>query len=98
MISGIIGGNMKKTVYKPPNGKLLRIRFEEEDDVIKNLRITGDFFIHPEEAIVDIEEFLIGKRINVIESALKKFLLENDIIVIGFKPIDLLAALSKDGK
>ncbi len=86
---------MKKTIYKPPDGKLLRIRFDVEGDIIKSLRITGDFFIHPEEAIVDIEQFLIGKKIHIIDSALTEFLSDNNITVIGFSPIDLLSALRK---
>ena len=42
-----------QSVYKVPQGKLLKIsvEFEEKNSVIKDIRITGDFFAYPEEAI-----------------------------------------------
>ncbi len=89
---------MKKIIYKAPNGKLLRLQFDAEDDVIRNIKIAGDFYIHPEKAILDIEQFLVGKKINDIESILEKFLLNNNIIIIGFKPTDIFNALSSNKK
>ncbi len=96
--NGLIGDNMKKIIYKAPNGKLLRLQLNAEDGVIKNIKIAGDFFIHPEKAILDIERFLVGKKINDIKGALGKFLLNNNVIIIGFKPTDLFDALSNDKK
>lgn len=42
-----------RSMYKVPQGKLLKIsvEYDEENYVIKDIRITGDFFIYPEEAI-----------------------------------------------
>jgi lipoate-protein ligase A len=42
-----------QSVYKVPQGKLLKISVEynKKNDVIKNIWITGDFFAYPEEAI-----------------------------------------------
>jgi lipoate-protein ligase A len=42
-----------QSVYKVPQGKLLKIsvEFDEKNNVIKDIRITGDFFAYPEEAI-----------------------------------------------
>ncbi len=89
---------MKKIIYKAPNGKLLRVQLNAEDDIIRNIKIAGDFFIHPEKAILDIERFLVGKRINDIENILGEFLLNNNIIIIGFKPTDIFNALSNNKK
>ena len=46
-----------QSVYKVPQGKLLKISVEynKKNDVIKKIRITGDFFAYPEEAIELIE-------------------------------------------
>ncbi len=98
IINGLIGDNMEKIIYKAPNGKLLRVQLNAEDGVIKNIKIAGDFFIHPEKAILDIERFLVGKKINDIESILEEFLLNNNITIIGFKPTDLSNALSSNKK
>jgi len=45
------------SVYKVPQGKLLKISVEynKKNNVIKNIRITGDFFAYPEEAIEQME-------------------------------------------
>lgn len=42
-----------QSVYKVPQGKLLKISLEynKKNNVIKNIWITGDFFAYPEEAI-----------------------------------------------
>ena len=42
-----------QSVYKVPQGKLLKISVEynKKNNVIKNIWITGDFFAYPEEAI-----------------------------------------------
>lgn len=54
---------MKKSVYKVPNGKLLKIFLELSGNKISGLKITGDFFLYPEDAIEKIENTLIGKKI-----------------------------------
>ncbi len=79
--------------YKVPNGKLLRIETELDDDIISSIKITGDFFIHPETAIVDIEKFLTGIKIKDISDKLEKFIKEKKITLIGFSPADLADAL-----
>jgi hypothetical protein len=49
-----------QSIYKVPNGKLLKISldYDETSNVIRQIRITGDFFAYPEEAIVLIEKKL----------------------------------------
>jgi outer membrane protein assembly factor BamA len=42
-----------QSIYKVPQGKLLKIfiEYDENKNKIKDIRITGDFFVYPEEAI-----------------------------------------------
>lgn len=49
-----------KSVYKVPDGKLLKIflDYDEKDDLINGISITGDFFAYPEEGIEIIEDKL----------------------------------------
>lgn len=54
---------MKKAIYKVPNGKLLKIFLAEQEGLIASLKITGDFFLYPEENIEKLEEFFIGTRL-----------------------------------
>lgn len=60
------------SIYKVPQGKLLKIslEFDEKKNIILEIHITGDFFVYPEEAIEMLEKKL---RNMVIE---RKHLLE----------------------
>ncbi len=84
---------MEKINYKVPGGKMLRVSVEIEDCIIKFFKITGDFFIHPEKAIIDIERFLKGKHIENISAELSSFVKKNKITLIGFSPNDLQLCL-----
>lgn len=85
---------MNKKVYKAPNGKLLRVSFDLEGETIKQIRICGDFFVHPEPAIEKIEEFLSGRKIGSLEDDLNEFLNKKNIRIIGFTAADLKNILS----
>lgn len=50
---------ISQIIYKVPEGKVIRIEMEFSE-VIKSIKISGDFFLHPEEAIERIEEALAG--------------------------------------
>ena len=50
----------KKSIYKVPNGKLLKIFLEEKDGAIATIKITGDFFMYPEQRVEEIEAALAG--------------------------------------
>lgn len=64
-IAGIFAGDIMivTSECKVPGGKMIKVRVHLEDEVIKNVTITGDFFIYPEEAIEHLEEELRGQRI-----------------------------------
>ena len=59
-----------KSVYKVPNGKLLKIilDYDEKNNSINSVRITGDFFAYPEEAIEAMEDEL--KNVHLDEDSL----------------------------
>jgi lipoate-protein ligase A len=62
-----------QSVYKVPQGKLLKISVEynKKNYVIKNIRITGDFFAYPEEAI-ELMETKLRNTVLGEEQLLKK--------------------------
>ncbi len=88
-------------IYKVEGGKLLKIALEAEKGKILSIRIFGDFFLHPEEAIELIEKGLQGAELKE-ESLMEKIdsVVEgNSIQLFGFKAADLakaiMAAVSK---
>ena len=52
-----------KCTLKVPNGKMLKVRVKFEKERIESIRITGDFFIHPEDSIEDLETAFKGSRL-----------------------------------
>jgi len=73
-----------KSVYKIPNGKLLKIflEYNSENRSIDNVRITGDFFAYPEESIDIIEKKLKNTSLSrqdlteKINAVIKKYNIE----------------------
>ena len=79
-----------KAVHKVEGGKLLKITVEF-DDVIDDVKITGDFFLHPEESIKDLEKNLFGIMSDADEKTITSIL--ND--VIEEKNIQLIGVTSE---
>ena len=84
--------------YKAPGGKLLRVRLTVTEHVtpplITSLRLTGDFFMHPEEAILDLEERLVGAPLEArtLQERLQAFL-ETGVEMIGASVEDIVHLL-----
>ena len=73
---------------KEKGGKLVQVRVEVDEDEVKNVRITGDFFLHPEEVLEEIEECLVGIGVfeeeETILERLKRIIKERKAILVGF--------------
>ena len=60
-----------KASEKIANGKLVRVEADFGES-INSIKITGDFFMHPETAIEDIEEILKDINVTVQEAEIKE--------------------------
>jgi lipoate-protein ligase A len=49
---------LRSADYKAPGGKLVRVRLKEVQGQIRSVRITGDFFLVPEESLGKLEKML----------------------------------------
>lgn len=79
---------MRRAEYKVHEGKLLVAEAMIEGEKISNVKITGDFFMHPEESIKDLEESLRGAEINSVEEVIDQFFQENEITLFGVSASD----------
>ncbi len=87
---------MKKNItYKAPQGKLLRIEAEIENSVIQSIKITGDFFVHPENNLLKMEKALPGVKTDRVKETIENFVSKNKTEIVGFTPDDLQKALSQ---
>ncbi|HET7055785.1 MAG TPA: biotin--protein ligase [Thermomicrobiales bacterium] len=46
--------------FKTPGGKLVQVDFDVEDERLRNVEVTGDFFLYPEEALTAITASVEG--------------------------------------
>ena len=81
---------MLEANYKVPGGKLIKVKLSVSSEKIDQVRILGDFFLHPEETILAIEESLIHSNIdeNSIEKTIERILNESDATLIGATAAD----------
>lgn len=86
--------------YKVKNGKLLRVRMTlntgGSEATIESIAITGDFFMHPEEAIESLETLLLGTRWNAAALQEKVALFfSGEVEVIGARAEDFVHVILK---
>jgi lipoate---protein ligase len=78
-------------------GKLIRVRAEMKGEEILDVRITGDFFSIPKEAVFHLEDALRGKRLEeeTLRTAVKRFYDSERPEMPGVGPEDMVQALMK---
>jgi lipoate---protein ligase len=86
---------MKRThnVYKAQ--KLIRIalEYDERENTIKSITISGDFFVYPEEALETLEVQLIGTKLerDTLKQEIERYLKNSE--AYGFDSISLTEAI-----
>jgi hypothetical protein len=67
-------------------GKIVKINlsYKEESQIIQSIKITGDFFIHPEEVIEELEQGLCGIKLEKEDLENKMKLILEDSKIFGF--------------
>ena len=58
--------------FKTPGGKLVAVDFSIDDGELRNVQVHGDFFLHPEEALVAITGALDGVPVDLSDDELTK--------------------------
>ena len=81
--------------YKAPGGKLVRVRLTISDGRIQSAKISGDFFLIPEESLPKLEKMLEDVRLE--ESELKllvdRFFRGTGAKGLGVTPEDFVKAI-----
>ena len=94
---------MKKAAYKVKDGKMIRVSLRESGGKIGKIKITGDFFLHPEEIVEELETVLIGKplKAQVLVGSITNLMQSRDAKLLGASPEDfakcILMAGGRDG-
>lgn len=75
--------------YKTPGGKLVVVDLAVADGVLSRVRVSGDFFLYPEEALAAIDGALVGASATADHAALTTRIaaaLAPDVTMLGFSP------------
>lgn len=77
--------------------KLVRVRAELVGDRIRDISITGDFFLIPEDAILILQKKLVGAALDEddLNRRVRSFFAEGDVQMPSISPEDLVDALMK---
>jgi lipoate-protein ligase A len=84
---------MKRAEYKVPGGKLLAAEVQEKGRALARVKLVGDFFMHPEEAILGLEEALTGSPLDEIDDRVESFFAKGDITLYGVAPGDFVKVI-----
>lgn len=83
--------------FKAPGGKLLRATCRIAGSNLETVKITGDFFLHPEEDLTELEEELVGVKMEEgeIRKAVQAFFKKRKSTIIGAEPEDFVSVILK---
>lgn len=74
---------------KIPNGKFVRVDVQISDGKMSAIKITGDFFMHPEDALVEIEKRMVGLHKNDVKQKTVEIFSSANAEIIGFSADDI---------
>lgn len=84
--------------YKTPGGKLVAVDLEVEDGNLRNVTVSGDFFLYPEEALSTITGALEGLPVELSESEIAeqvRMAMPRDAELLGSSPEAIGAAVRR---
>ena len=83
--------SLRKSSYKIPGGKLVKIKLGISSGKIAEVKVLGDFFLHPEETLLKIEDSLVGSSSDEtsIENTIAQTLTESNATLIGATAADI---------
>jgi lipoate---protein ligase len=83
-----------QSMFKAPGG-LIRVTAVNEDGVLRDVHLSGDFFFYPAENLPDLERVLNGVSADAesVKSAIEIFYASQSIESPGVKPADIATAM-----
>ncbi|MFB6180264.1 MAG: lipoate protein ligase C-terminal domain-containing protein [Candidatus Nanohalobium sp.] len=84
-----------KASKKVPEGKMVNIEVKTSENSVENVKLTGDFFIEPPEALEDIEKAFEGLDLVLDEEKVLRRLEEVEADLIGFSREDLVEVFAE---
>ncbi len=91
---------MGKAVYKVAGGKLIKVQLTKSGNRIQKIKITGDFFLHPEELIEEMESALIGRPLDESDMSehMRALITKREATFVGASPEDFAKCIMMAGE
>ena len=85
---------MPTGAWKAPGG-LISIQARVKEGILLDIRVTGDFFLYPHEALEELERTLSGTPLDrmALEGAATTVLARHGVEPLGFGPRDVANAI-----
>jgi len=89
------GDSLLRADYKAPGGKMVRVRLREKDGRIESAKLSGDFFLIPEESLPKLEKMLEDAWLDEKELKLlvDRFFRGTNAQGLGVSPDDFVRAI-----
>jgi lipoate-protein ligase A len=87
-----------KGEYKVPGGKLVVVEADERDGTLVNVRVSGDFFLEPDEALDSITAAIEGLSVTADAGEIARRVrdaLPADVVMLGFHPEAVATAVRR---
>ena len=91
---------MGKAEYKVKGGKLIKVQLTQKDKKIEKIKITGDFFLYPEELIEELEEALAGNLLDEsdLTELIRALMEKREATLLGASPKDFAKCIMMAGE
>lgn len=89
---------VKHGEYKTPGGKLVVVDFNVDDGKLCDVRVSGDFFLYPEEALDSIRGALLGLPVDADRAEIARAVtiaLDEGVEMMGFSPDAVAIAVER---
>jgi hypothetical protein len=81
--------------HKVPDGKMVKIKFRDNEGDVYDVEIRGDFFIEPPEKLHELQEKMEGLDVQASKNEICEKLEDVDADLIGFSREDVAEAFRK---
>lgn len=96
----LLGVYLGRAEFKVEGGKLIKAHVEKDNGRILKVKITGDFFIHPEDFLEELEGALVGRLLSESDlgTFIKSLAEKRGAILLGISPEDLARCIVMAGE
>ncbi len=88
--------SLRRAIYRAPAGTLLsELLWDERGKRIRQIQFTGDFFVQPRRAVLDLEAALRNSHIDDLPQIVEQWFVQGEVDGFGLVPQDFVTAVQE---